>query len=777
MLTLGKSEIKLNNEIDYALREYPVELFDYQKEAVKFMLENKNAVCGDEMGLGKTFSSIATAITGDFSKVLIVCPASIRATWKKEGLIKFGINRNDIAEIKSPSKIENSVFDKRFIILSYRSLPMIDKRIIEDYKPDMVIFDECNYVKNSKSQRTKSAYFLRKNLPEAKFILLSGTIITGKLKDLLPVFYLCQTDSRKLQNIEGHIKIIEKAERKAKRKKHAFNVSEFKNIFDLVSDFLREIMIRRTKNEIEGLPEKIERLIYVDMTAHERKEYNETLGRYIKETGHEGILSSPAMSLVQSMKWRQFSSILKTKHAKEIIDLLLKKNLKVIIFAHFKESIAELKRIYGDRAVVFDGSQDNLTKQRFQELFKQYADIDIIIANTKTASFGFNWVESSDSVFLDLDWVPTNDWQARDRIHRHGQESEFVYIYYLVLNNSIETDMLDKQFEKTHIISSVLKENNDFNSKKPTTLNKVLREIDKTRLKKKKEGVEYYPLAEEFKRICEIHIEKELKDAGFYDLKEQIKKSKRKATRKQKELNHIEFNTNNFFEHSGKNIMRLYISTEGYFRNRPFITFQPDKSMDYRRGFEKHERYKGFYIYYVIGWNKSDIPTCKAVIDDLIDISGGKIEKMLKKVPDTYIETDDELLSDIRHDKITEITEQLTDDDVYEWLEYSAKLSESGNDYSPELADFFSMGGLLSKKGIEIKLDDDEYIKLFERLRRKLSGDFEEVKEYTKKGDDVYQESDEAVLFGYKDSKKNRAIGRINKVIDYLKNRAKKENN
>ena len=59
-------------------------LREHQKEAVQFLLSRKKCVLADEPGYGKTSELIVAAIEGNFDSVLIICPASIKSTWKKE---------------------------------------------------------------------------------------------------------------------------------------------------------------------------------------------------------------------------------------------------------------------------------------------------------------------------------------------------------------------------------------------------------------------------------------------------------------------------------------------------------------------------------------------------------------------------------------------------------------------------------------------------------------------------------------------------------------------
>ena len=63
---------------------YP-ELFEHQRTGVTFLLSRRRAILADQMGLGKSRTAIIAlreaAPAGPF---LIVCPAGVRLTWRRE---------------------------------------------------------------------------------------------------------------------------------------------------------------------------------------------------------------------------------------------------------------------------------------------------------------------------------------------------------------------------------------------------------------------------------------------------------------------------------------------------------------------------------------------------------------------------------------------------------------------------------------------------------------------------------------------------------------------
>ena len=87
-------------------------LYPHQEEAVKFLTTKKKAILADVMGFGKTTSAIVAALEDKFQKVLIICPASVKITWKKE-LMRY-VDEGDITIVEGSKWKEN-----RFTIINY----------------------------------------------------------------------------------------------------------------------------------------------------------------------------------------------------------------------------------------------------------------------------------------------------------------------------------------------------------------------------------------------------------------------------------------------------------------------------------------------------------------------------------------------------------------------------------------------------------------------------------------------------------------------------------
>lgn len=87
-------------------------LYPHQEEAVKFLTSKKKAILADVMGFGKTYSAIVSALEDKYEKVLVICPASMKMSWRKE-LCMF-VPEDDVTIVEGSEWKES-----KFTIINY----------------------------------------------------------------------------------------------------------------------------------------------------------------------------------------------------------------------------------------------------------------------------------------------------------------------------------------------------------------------------------------------------------------------------------------------------------------------------------------------------------------------------------------------------------------------------------------------------------------------------------------------------------------------------------
>jgi hypothetical protein len=109
----------------------------------------------------------------------------------------------------------------------------------------------------------------------------------------------------------------------------------------------------------------------------------------------------------------------------------------VIVFSCFDDPIRKLAKELGEAAVVVTGKTPAAMRQPLVDRFQNDADVRVFLANIIAGGTGLNLTAATQVVFNDLDWVPTNHWQAEDRAYRIGQ-TRTVNVTYFVGRDTID---------------------------------------------------------------------------------------------------------------------------------------------------------------------------------------------------------------------------------------------------------------------------------------------------------------------------------------------------
>ena len=95
------------------------------------------------------------------------------------------------------------------------------------------------------------------------------------------------------------------------------------------------------------------------------------------------------------------------------------------------------------------------TKDR-EQVINQFRDgeTDIFLISLKAGGVGLNLVEADTIIHYDPWWNPAVENQATDRVYRIGQDKP-VFVYKLIVENSIEQKILELQKKKKQIEESL----------------------------------------------------------------------------------------------------------------------------------------------------------------------------------------------------------------------------------------------------------------------------------------------------------------------------------
>jgi SWI/SNF-related matrix-associated actin-dependent regulator 1 of chromatin subfamily A len=484
------------DKLNQMLSGYDRKILPHQIPAIKFLNANRKCVLADEMGLTKTASAIAASINGNFDHILIISPASVKSTWKKE-IGFFGINDVEIVHGTDRSKWDLSkkyvicnpdIIDKHLHEVVYDTV--IDqwsgkpkqvksknkKKIAEvneqnplmSAKFNLIIVDECHKFSNSTSARYKALLdFLNRSECE-NIYCLSGTPISNSHTNYFNILKLINSEITKDYHYYytrycGARKMRLRNGREILKPNGDTNGNE-------LYEKCKHIYLRRLKSEIPGLPERdiIER--YYDLTSKQLKEYEKLWEEYEKEKAEEGKkIDELNKELISGGIYRQYLAKQMIPNTVELTESWLESGSKVIIGCCYNEELDIFKQHFGDKCVTYHGGMTEKQKDIALNEFNNNENIDVFIGNIIASGVGITCLStvknrpSNVLILNSFDFVPGNLKQFIDRNYRVGV-MEHVYSYIQIFNNTACEWVYNKIIKKSLVIDTVIKDENNKNT-------------------------------------------------------------------------------------------------------------------------------------------------------------------------------------------------------------------------------------------------------------------------------------------------------------------------
>jgi SWI/SNF-related matrix-associated actin-dependent regulator 1 of chromatin subfamily A len=419
----------------------------FQIQGVRFIEEYGGRVLlGHDMGLGKTMQAISWALLHpEIRPIIVVCPTSVKYVWQREFIKHAGMKSEVINGRKSYPLTEE------IIILNYEILShWIDP--LKKMKPQLLIVDECHFIKSKGAQRTKAC----KKLSKTPYMLaLSGTPMINRPVELFPVLQMLRPYEYK-----SFWKFTFRyCDPKPGFRGRGWDFKGASNMEEL-HDRLSIVMIRCMKSEVlKELPQKQRTIIPVEIDN--RQEYKQAQDDFLSwlrktKSTEKANQAMGALALVQLGALKRLAAKGKLKVINQwISDWFDATNQKLVVFAVHRAIIQSLKES-NPRAVVIDGSTKPKQRQEIVDRFQSNPACNLLLGNIRAAGIGITLTAASTVLFAEIGWTPGEHDQAEDRVLRIGQEADSVNIYYIIGRNTIEEDIIDLIDKKRDICSRVL---------------------------------------------------------------------------------------------------------------------------------------------------------------------------------------------------------------------------------------------------------------------------------------------------------------------------------
>ncbi len=429
----------------------------YQRAAIAYGLARPHALFADEMGLGKTIEALGL-VNADpkAQRILIVCPASLKLNWAREceqWLVERG-----------PVGVAGRTYpeDAQVVIINYDILTKWRSKLRRTW--DVLIVDECHYVKNKEAKRSKRLYALKAR----RKLFLTGTPILNRPIELWA--FVSALDPEEFDSFWPFAKRY----CKPCKNRYGWDFSGATRLDELHERLRSTIMVRRTKSQVlTDLPPKRRQVIELSseqmagLIAVETEAWEEHRSRLneLRAVGRsEGELSDAQLQELRAgvnlafgklAELRQATALAKVPLVIEHVRNVLEDSGKIVVFAHHRAVIAELAEPFGDAAVTLTGDDSVVARQASVDRFQTDDSCKVFIGSITAAGFGLTLTASAHVVFAELDWVPAYLTQAEDRTHRIGQKDS-VLVQHLVLQDSLDARMVGTLIKKQRVIDKVV---------------------------------------------------------------------------------------------------------------------------------------------------------------------------------------------------------------------------------------------------------------------------------------------------------------------------------
>lgn len=469
-VTLEKPEVKVPDNFNFKTNPY-----DHQIVGFNYGLQNDRWLLGDEMGLGKTKQVIDIAVAKKLIKgykhCFIVCGVNgLKWNWRNEvythsnesayilgqkvkgNKISIGSNKDKFNDVKNLANIDSYFIITNVETLRDETINEELQKLCKDGTIGMIAFDECHKAKNPTTQQGKGIL----KLQAETMIAMTGTPLMNNPMDLYIILKWLGYEKHAFYSFKKHYCVMGGF--------GGYEIVGYKNL-DELQEQLDDIMLRRKKEEVLNLPEKTYIEEYVEMSAAQKKIYNEVTNEIKDNIDQISIAPNPLAELIRMRQATGFTGILsstvqesaKLDRMEELVEEAKENGKKVVIFSNWTQMTTPITtRLLskGLRAGVITGETKDADRQALVDGF-QNGNYDVMVGTTGAMGTGLTLTAGTVEIFLDEPWNMALKEQCVDRCHRIGQKDNLT-IYTLMCKDTIDEKVHEIVEQKGEMANAIV---------------------------------------------------------------------------------------------------------------------------------------------------------------------------------------------------------------------------------------------------------------------------------------------------------------------------------
>ena len=448
---------------------------DYQKFAVKFILEHPIAAIFLDMGMGKssvTLTAVMELMYNRFevSKVLIVAPLRVcRYTWPQEIMkwdhlkgLRHSVAAGTAAERKKALETDADIY-----IINRENIPWLIDGSGLPFDYDMLVIDELSSFKNHQAKRFRALMKVRPFI--RRVVGLTGTPSSNGLMDLYAEFKVLDMGKRLGRFIGQYRNAYFRPDRTNGQIVYSYKLlpGADEKIYDRISD----ITISMKGTDYLDMPELVNSRYKVYMDADEEEAYEGLKKEFVLSLPGGEVTAANAAAL--SGKLLQMSNgavytddrealFIHDRKLDALEDIIEAANGRSVLIAYwFQHDLERITDRLSERKIYFERLDSDAGIRKWNA-----GEIPVGLIHPASAGHGLNLQEGgSFLVWFGLTWSLELYQQTVARLWRQGQQSGTVVVQHIVTAGTIDEEVLDalehKEATQSKLIAAVKAEVED----------------------------------------------------------------------------------------------------------------------------------------------------------------------------------------------------------------------------------------------------------------------------------------------------------------------------
>lgn len=432
-------------------------LYPFQVDGVDWLSKGTHRLLADDMGLGKTVQALMALPKG--CSALAVVPAAVKYNWRDESkkwrpdLDVFVANGKN--QFRLPGKNE-------LVICNFDILPVYVEPVkrtptskswdvevcwpneeMKNHISDVIlIIDEAQRVKNYKTKRSQRVKGLAMSC--GKVWALSGTPLENRPEDLFGTL-----ESLQMQKVVfgGWNRFVEYMN----GWRNPWGGYDWGTPKPIVPELMRRVMLRRIRTEVlPDLPTKTYSNIKVELPKNLSNRLDDLWDQYGDVINNKEL---PPFEEFSSLRAELASS--RIESLIELVEEHEEDNIPLVVFSSHLAPLNELAKRDG-----WDKITGETSSARRQEVVRRFQNGELkgVALSIRAGGVGLTLTRAWKAIFVDLDWVPSANQQAEDRICRIGQTSNKCEIVRMVSDHVLDQHVQELISWKMKLIDKSINE-------------------------------------------------------------------------------------------------------------------------------------------------------------------------------------------------------------------------------------------------------------------------------------------------------------------------------